>query len=241
MVEMARRLGVDGVVFNRYLGHDIAGLTASAAELRSAVHTVASLRATGHAVKLGNCLPECFAHTGQAGCLAGLAFFTIDPWGKVRPCNHAPMVAGDLLQQSVEEIWYSPDMARWRSLVPSQCTDCSLIASCQGGCRAQALLVGQDADPLIDGLPRPEPVLRPAELTLYAQARPIGTYVNRAEAFGAILISGNRLYPVGRDMQGVLDMLNGQFTLEQIDAAHGADGLSLVGSLYQHNMLHLVA
>jgi hypothetical protein len=78
------------------------------------------------------------------------------------------------------------------------------------------------------------------ELTFYAQARPMGSYVNQAEAFGAILISGNRLHPVGRNMQGVLDMLNGQFTLEQIDAAHGANGLSLVGSLFQHGMLQFV-
>jgi hypothetical protein len=68
----------------------------------------------------------------------------------------------------------------------------------------------------------------------------MGSYVSRAEAFGAVLVSGNRLYPVDRDMQGVLDMLNGQFTLEQIDAAHGADGLSLVGSLFQHGMLQFV-
>jgi radical SAM protein with 4Fe4S-binding SPASM domain len=240
MAEMARGLGADGVVFNRYLGHDVAGLTASAEELRSAVNTITGLRAAGHAVKLGNCLPQCFAHTGQAGCLAGLAFFTIDPWGKVRPCNHAPTVAGDLLQQSVEEIWHSPHMARWRSFVPSQCTDCSLAASCQGGCRAQALILGRDADPLIDGPFRPATMLPPTELTFYAEARPMGSYVSRAEAFGAVLVSGNRLYPVDRDMQGVLDMLNGQFTLEQIDAAHGADGLSLVGSLFQHGMLQFV-
>jgi radical SAM protein with 4Fe4S-binding SPASM domain len=240
MVVLTRELGADGIVFNRYLGHDVAGLTASAAELRSAVQAINRLRVAGHAVKLGNCLPACFVHTGQAGCLAGLAFFTVDPWGKVRPCNHAPIVAGDLLHQSVEEIWHSPHMARWRSLVPSLCKDCSLVSSCQGGCRAQALILGQDADPLIDGPPCPASVPSPAELTFYAQARPTGNYINRSEAFGAILISGNRLYPVGRDMQGVLDMLNGQFTLEQIDATHGADGLSLVGSLFQHGMLQFV-
>jgi radical SAM protein with 4Fe4S-binding SPASM domain len=240
MVELARELGADGVVFNRYLGLDIAGLTASAAELRSAVHAINRLRAAGHAVKLGNSLPECFAHTGQAGCLAGLAFFTIDPWGKVRPCNHAPMIAGDLMQQSVEEIWHSPHMARWRSLVPSQCRDCSLVASCQGGCRAQALILGRDADPLIDRASCPVTAPPQTELTFYAQARPMGNYINRSEAFGAILISGNRLYPVGCDMQDVLDMLDGQFTLEQIDAVHGADGLSLVGSLFQHGMLQFV-
>lgn len=240
VVEMAQGLGASGVIFNRYLGHHAAGLTASAAELRSAVHTITRLWATGHNVKLGNCVPQCFAHTGQAGCLAGLAFFTIDPWGKVRPCNHAPLVAGDLLHEPVEQIWHSPHMAHWRSLTPSQCTDCSLVTSCQGGCRAQALILGRDADPLIDCPSGPATVPLPTELTFYAQARPMASYVNRAEAFGAILISGNRLYPVRHDMEGVLDMLNGQFTLEQIDAAHGANGLSLVGSLFQHGMLQFM-
>jgi radical SAM protein with 4Fe4S-binding SPASM domain len=241
MVGLAQQLGAESVVFNRYLGHDIAGLTASTSELRTAVGTITTLREAGHPLKLGNCLPECFIHTGQAGCLAGLAFFTVDPWGQVRPCNHAPMLAGDLLLQSVEEIWHSLEMERWRRLTPSQCRDCPLTASCRGGCRAQALVLGQGADPLIKGPPQAIIVPRPPELTFYAQARPVGHFVNRTEAFGAILISGNRLYPVAHEMQGVLNMLDGRFTLQQIEAAHGTDGLSLVGSLYQHNMLHLVA
>lgn len=240
MVQVARDHGAGVVVFNRYLGQDIPGLTASPQQLKAAVDRVQALRATGEPVKLGNCLPACFAPAEQTGCLAGLAFFTVDPWGQARPCNHTPQICGDLLRHSVDEIWRSPVMDRWRNARPEPCATCAAFATCRGGCRAQALATGRQADPLIGAPLRPineeaGPVL------LYEQARPVGNFARRPEAFGTLLLSGSRLQPVGRDLEATLDMLDGQFTLRQIETAHGQPGLTLVANLYRHGMVELKA
>ena len=239
MVKLAGQLGAGSVVFNRHLGPEIADLTASRQELRSAIRTISGLRAAGQPVKLGNCLPQCFEATDQAGCLAGIAFFTVDPWGRVRPCNHAPQLCGDLLRQSVDVIWQSPSLEAWRNLSPAQCRGCAALLTCRGGCRAQALFHGLDADPLMT-TPLTSANNRPARVwTFYDQARPVGHFARRAEAFGLLLLSGNRLLPVGYAAQPLLDELDGRATLRHIESVHGPAGLALVATLYEQGMVEL--
>jgi radical SAM protein with 4Fe4S-binding SPASM domain len=241
LIELGKRIGANSVVLNRYLGPDTAGLAASPQELHSAVHLVKAWRAAGEPIKFGNCLPHCFAPTDQAGCLAGIAFFTVDPWGRARPCNHASLLCGNLLQQSVEEIWHSPNMAKWRALYSAQCESCEAFAACRGGCRAQALVLDHDKDPLIGStlpLPREQPRV---EWAFYQQARPVARFARHTEKFGTLLISGNQLFAVSHDGQDILDTLDGQTTLEQIQAMHGSRGLALVASLYQRGMVEFRA
>jgi radical SAM protein with 4Fe4S-binding SPASM domain len=149
IVALARSLGARQVVFNRYLGLPVPAIAMTSAELREAVREVEQLRAAGANVKFGSCVPACFAPSSSRGCAAGAAFATIDPWGSVRPCNHAPLVVGNLIRQSVEEIWRSSGMDRWEALGPRQCGVCELFAACHGGCRAMALLLNAHKDPLI--------------------------------------------------------------------------------------------
>jgi radical SAM protein with 4Fe4S-binding SPASM domain len=238
---LARRIGAGSVIFNRYIGREIAGLTPDPEELRRAVHRVQVLRIAGEPVKFGNCLPQCFAPTGQAGCLAGIAFCTVDPWGQVRPCNHTSWFCGSLLHQSLAETWNAPNMVKWRQIVPPVCRGCKAFATCRGGCRAQAIASGCEADPLIH-LARsvPERTSR-SELTLYAQAQPIACFARRPESFGTLLLRGNRLFPVGHEFGPLLDALDGQITLYQILASYGTEGLALVASLYQQGMIELAA
>jgi radical SAM protein with 4Fe4S-binding SPASM domain len=209
-------------------------------QLRTAVERVLALRAGGAPVKLGNCLPACFVESEQAGCLAGLAFFTVDPWGRVRPCNHAPLVCGSLPQQSVDEIWHSDAMERWRGAYPALCRTCPAVATCRGGCRAEALYQSDGADPLMRApLPAPE-APAPEPLLLYEHARPLARFRRRDEAFGPLLICGNRLLPLAAEAVPVLTHLDGNTTLRQIQVLHGAAGLSLVGRLYQEGMVELL-
>ena len=53
------------------------------------------------------------------------------PWCNVRPCNHAPLVCGNLLEQSIEEIWHGEAMNRWRGMIVEQCWLC--LELCTGG------------------------------------------------------------------------------------------------------------
>jgi sulfatase maturation enzyme AslB (radical SAM superfamily) len=59
------------------------------------------------------------------------------------------MIVGNLIKQSAEEVWDSPGMEYWDTLMPRQCSACTLFAACHGGCRATALMLGARKDPLI--------------------------------------------------------------------------------------------
>ncbi|MEJ2208625.1 MAG: radical SAM protein [Anaerolineae bacterium] len=250
MLQLGRRLGAQSVVFNRYLGksslaasHSMAGtgnLAPEDDELLAAVERILALRAAGEPVRLGNCLPACFAESDQGGCLAGLAFFTVDPWGQVRPCNHAPLICGNLLEQSVDEIWHSPGMEQWRGACPAACHACPALATCRGGCRAEALLWGDGADPLMRAPLPARQAPAPQPLRLYERARPLARFRRRDEAFGPLLICGNRILPLAAETAPVLAHLDGHTTLRQIEVLHGAAGLSLVGRLYQEGMIDLL-
>lgn len=239
MVETADEICASSLVFNRLLDPNNGELVPSREELRSAIRTIQDLRNSGRAVKLGNCLPACFVPTEQAGCLAGLAFFTVDPWGKVRPCNHASAVCGDLLHQTVEDVWQSPAFEQWRNAYPEQCGTCLAFSSCRGGCRAQGVNMSHNADPLITRPLKTRSVPKSPDIALYEHARPKGVFARRQEEFGTLLLSQNRLYPVSRTMQRTLESLDGNTTLRQIQANHGQPGLNLVASLYSAGMIEL--
>jgi AdoMet-dependent heme synthase len=241
MLETAQQIGASSVIFNRYLGRAIPGLTPSTYELKAAIQRIQALREAGERVKLGNCVPRCFVYTGQSGCLSGIALLTIDPWGRVRPCNHSSLLCGSLLEQPVMEIWNAPAIDRWRQFIPANCRSCTQLANCRGGCRAQAFISGRESDPLIRSPFHKSMQQPPQELLLFEYARPVGRYTSRAQDFGTLLLGGNRLFPVGEDMHPLLEMLDGQTTLQQIEASFGQPGLSLIGHLYQQGMVEFLA
>jgi radical SAM protein with 4Fe4S-binding SPASM domain len=239
VVDLAHKIGASSVVFNRYLGREILGLTASTSQLQSALQQIQALRAAGEPVRLGNCVPQCFASTGQSGCLSGIALLTVDPWGRARPCNHSPLLCGNLLEQTVEEVWRDPVMDRWRQYIPAPCKTCALLPTCRGGCRAQAMISGK-SDPLIRSPFHPAAGQPTQELLLFEHARPVGRFACQPEGFGTLLIAGNRLFPLAHDMHLLLEMLDGQNTLSQIQARCGQPGLATVASLYQQGMIELL-
>lgn len=140
MVAFVRSLGADHAVFNRYIGRPLPLLEATPAQMAQAVQRVEVLIAAGEPVRWGTPVPLCVSPRATSGCLAGEAFATVDPWGNLRPCNHAPYVVGNLLAQSFEEVWHSPKMEAWRAMVPPECAGCGVYGSCHGGCRAEAML-----------------------------------------------------------------------------------------------------
>lgn len=148
-VDFALSLGVDHVVFNRYLGASLPGLEPSSLQIREAVNTIEALIAKGAPVRYGNPVPQCFAPNSSQGCLAGVAYCTVDPWGNMRPCNHSPTIVGSLLEQSLEELWRSETMRRWRELTPRTCSPCTAFSTCRGSCKALSEIRSSKRDPLI--------------------------------------------------------------------------------------------
>ena len=81
-----------------------------------------------------------YRHLGFGFCAAGSdrAYYTLDPLGNLRPCNHTPTILGNLLQESFSELTARDRMAEFVSAIPPVCDPCALRQVCQGGCRASA-------------------------------------------------------------------------------------------------------
>jgi radical SAM protein with 4Fe4S-binding SPASM domain len=240
ILELSEELGAHHVVFNRYLGPTIDGITPPPADLARAARGISVMRRQGRAVKFGNCIPQCFVPNESSGCLAGVAYCAVDPWGNVRPCTHSSLVAGNLLEQPVDEIWFSPAMQRFRDAIPPQCHRCSAFAVCHGGCKALAMDLGVDKDPLAgDPLSTDESTTPP--LRLHPDMRPQSRFAVRPEEWGFALLHGNTVFSVRPEAAPVLEALDGQTTLREIEQAFGSPALSLVGSLYQRGLITLLA
>ena len=213
-----KELSANHAVFNRYLGQHLPDIGLAKEELKEAIQAIEQLRVAGYPVKFGNCIPQCFYPSSSTGCLAGVAYWTVDPWGNVRPCNHAPLICGNLLDQSIEEIWNGEAMQHWRNTISEQCYSCIEFSKCHGGCRALAMLLGLEKDPLI-GEPVPtKPQEPPEELVLYEEARPLGRFVMRPEPFGYVLAQGNRVVPVNHKAKPAMDILDEQHYARSISA-----------------------
>lgn len=241
IVALSKELSANHAVFNRYLGQRLPDIEPTNEELKEAIQAIERLHAAGYPIKFGNCIPQCFYPSSSTGCLAGVAYCTVDPWGNVRPCNHASLTCGNLLEQSLEEVWNSSEMERWRGMIPAQCVECAALSQCHGGCRAMMMELGLEKDPLAD-----RPVVEPAassaeELVLYEGAYPLGHYSMRSEPFGYVLVRGDRVVPIMAEAWEVLEALDGQSTLRQIKARFGEIGLAFVGALYAKGMVELLS
>ncbi len=147
--KLAQNLGAQYSIFNRYIGHAPAEILVDPLKLKQVIQRLERQIQEGAPVRFGNCIPQCFTPSSSSGCLAGTAFMSIDAYGNLKPCNHSNLKCGNLLKQSLSEIWNSPMMNLWRQALPSKCVACAEFANCHGGCRAEAFRVGTYEDPLI--------------------------------------------------------------------------------------------
>jgi radical SAM protein with 4Fe4S-binding SPASM domain len=163
VAQLSRLLGAQTAVFNRYLipavreeqpvgAEVLVDMVPTRNELRLAVQVIEALRDkcdTQHQIDYGPCIPQCFVPSSSQGCTAGETFFAVDPWGNVKPCTDAPTYCGNLLTQTIGEVWNSEAMLRWRGAIPTSCQSCAALDSCRTGCRAMALASGTGRDPLM--------------------------------------------------------------------------------------------
>lgn len=88
----------------------------------------------------------------KTNCGLGYAVLSIDPDGKVYPCQwlHFPeFMIGDLHEKSLEDLYFSSEVVqRCRALRVDHgikhCMDCTFKYFCGGGCRAKALTYNSD-------------------------------------------------------------------------------------------------
>jgi radical SAM protein with 4Fe4S-binding SPASM domain len=151
-----RAAGVDQFLLNRFnpggrgaLGSgDVPDLLPGLLELREMLARVDDAAAAARvrpfaAVPIMPCLASAASTphiTFASGCAAGTrrAYFTVDPWGNVRFCNHTPTVLGNVLEAPFSSFVESPKLAEFRDAKPPFCVRCPGWDVCRGGCRAAA-------------------------------------------------------------------------------------------------------
>ncbi|HBC85353.1 MAG TPA: hypothetical protein DCZ94_00195 [Lentisphaeria bacterium] len=96
----------------------------------------------GASIAIQPCLIDikAYPHVGFGFCAAGTdrAYYTLDPVGNVRPCNHTPTILGNILNEPLKKILKSQKLADFMSARPAFCSGCKMERECQGGCKAAA-------------------------------------------------------------------------------------------------------
>jgi radical SAM protein with 4Fe4S-binding SPASM domain len=78
-------------------------------------------------------------HFGWCPLVGENSYFTIDPVGNLRICNHSPVILGNILHDSFSDIYYHhPYVRQFAEELPLECEGCQheLKHLCQGGCKA---------------------------------------------------------------------------------------------------------
>lgn len=81
-----------------------------------------------------------YPHIGFGYCSVGTerAYYTLDPLGNVRPCNHSTTILGNLFTESFGDLVSSERLHCFVESLPAYCAACEQRVLCQGGCKAAA-------------------------------------------------------------------------------------------------------
>lgn len=212
-----KNYGVRRVFFNRYVGKSTDSIAPPPNQLKHALAEIEALRLEGGDVGLSVSIPQCFHPSSAIRCGAGINYLAIDPAGNVRPCVHAPLILGNLLRESLDEILHSDKTKRWREYMPDPCRECAASDICGGGCKADALLNNRPHDTLIR-----QPF-----------SKSNSCYIVAAETLHPKIVSSeisSIYHAAGRQFTAELA---GQTSLKEIGTRYGQAGLDLIGKMVQ--------
>lgn len=150
--ELAVALGADGIMLNRFNPggrgrENVELLQAAPAELRALLDDANAFSAEyNYSIACSIAMPPClFDHAAWPRlsfgfCAAGTsrAYYTLDPLGNVRPCNHSGLILGNIRQTPFAKMARSAAMKEFMSARPALCRGCRMEDTCQGGCKAAA-------------------------------------------------------------------------------------------------------
>jgi len=152
-VELLTALGVDGIMFNRVNigGNGIKNaeeLMPSLEELNNALafldeHSGMAGIGISCSIPMQPCVFEMskYPRLNKGFCLGGRGkdcYYTFDPVGNVRICNHSNYIIGNIRDTSFKDIVNNPYVAEFPKIKPAFCSDCIASDTCQGGCKASS-------------------------------------------------------------------------------------------------------
>jgi radical SAM protein with 4Fe4S-binding SPASM domain len=153
--ELAIALGAYGLMYNRmnlgaYNMRYIDQLLPTPAMIRENLDMLEELgERYGLAIAVSVVIEPCVVDVGKyehihfGWCPLGgeESYFTIDPSGNVRICNHSPVIVGNIKRDHFPDIYYNhPYVRDFHDTWPVECANCDpeLKEMCRGGCKAAA-------------------------------------------------------------------------------------------------------
>jgi radical SAM protein with 4Fe4S-binding SPASM domain len=151
-IKLAFAFGARGVMFNRFNPGGrgrlhLQELLPTVEQIREAL-AVAEAASTEFGIPISCSIPiqpclidtSLYPHLGFGYCAAGTerAYYTLDPLGNVRPCNHSTTILGNLFEKPFSDLISSERMCGFTEALPTYCVTCQQSTICRGGCKAAA-------------------------------------------------------------------------------------------------------
>jgi radical SAM protein with 4Fe4S-binding SPASM domain len=157
-MELAFALGVDGIMVNRFNAGGAAVRTMK--QLMPALHQLkrtlgaAQELSDKYALSVSCAIPmqpclfnfDEYPDLGTGFCSVGTdrAYYTLDPLGNLRPCNHSSLILGNFLLEPFSALLEKEQMRQFITALPPFCMPCPRKSECQGGCKAAAQVCYND-------------------------------------------------------------------------------------------------
>lgn len=198
-------------------------------ELPGIIESLRALEDAGFLVNIEGCATFTMGSAGGAFPDGTLASCYVDAFGNVKVCRHSAVIVGNLLKESIKDIWAKSSFRRFNCGVPHQDLvhplgelseiSCPFdgethLQPCQGGGK-------QVKPPAIE-----EPIGLDSELC------PVRLFETYPEQWGAILIRGRRIIPIWNPAVRIVNFLDGRHTLRYLSDEFGPESLSFVYGLF---------
>ena len=151
VINLAKQLGMESIFVDRYEDGGIGSIRSvelkpSLNQFRIALgQMIEGRNAFNIPVGWGTAIPFCLderliTENMFADCGAGITFCAINPKGEVRLCNQSERIYGNILSESMDEIWHKPELSEFRDLkwVEKPCNGCAVLSECMCGCKVDA-------------------------------------------------------------------------------------------------------
>ena len=155
-LRLYRELGIHGCMLNRFNPggrgiENLAELSLGPEDVKKMLTVAEEFSAKyRYPISCSIPIPVClvsmknYPHLGFGFCSAGeeMSYPTIDSVGNMRPCNHSPVVIGNIREANFWELMDSPIRCKFIETIPEICAGCKDIAECKASCRAAAVECG---------------------------------------------------------------------------------------------------
>lgn len=162
VLQLCRALGVEHLAFSRLCTTGEASKHCEELwpEPRMVAESLAELVGLGakYHVKTFNmvAVPHCVSPSGgRCSLVSGSPNYTVDPWGRVRPCSVSSEVLGKLgvdTWNTIESRYQDVLLPTVAAAVPDECARCERLKQCGGGCRESGRVQGGGSWAALDTL-----------------------------------------------------------------------------------------